>query len=93
MLRGIPFQHAKPRCPLSFSFPDWCPSFGKLSVPPPFVKDDLTKLTTATSFFYLIDVLGRYVNLIPEIVHYSTSFPLSSFHSLFPPSPITLAAS
>jgi len=28
-----------------------------------------------------------------EIGHYPTSFPLSSFHSLFPPSPITLSAS
>jgi len=28
-----------------------------------------------------------------EIGHYSTSFPLSSFYSLFPPSPITLSAS
>jgi len=26
---------------------------------PPFVKDDLTKLTTTTSFFYLIDVFAR----------------------------------
>jgi len=26
---------------------------------PPFVKDDLTKLTNATSFFYLIDVFAR----------------------------------
>jgi len=29
----------------------------------------------------------------PEIGNYSTSFPLSSFHSLFPLSPITLSAS
>jgi len=26
---------------------------------PPFVKDDPTKLTTATSFFYLTDVFAR----------------------------------
>jgi len=26
---------------------------------PPFAKNDLTKLTTATSFFYLIDVFAR----------------------------------
>jgi len=42
----------------SISFPDWCPSFGKISVPP-FAQDALTKLTTTTSFFYLIDVFAR----------------------------------
>jgi len=38
-----------------FLFQIGSPSFGKLSVPP-FAQDALTKLTTATSFFYLIDV-------------------------------------
>jgi len=42
-----------------FLFQIGAQALGSYLSPPPFVKDDLTKLTTTTSFFYLIDIFAR----------------------------------